>query len=137
MADLLERAEQEEKEIMVQGEPEEQLFCDRAWTAEALENLVKNALDHTASGGKILIAWARTPAMVSLTVEDNGCGIPPEDIHHIFKQFYRSRASIGRPGAGLGLSLAKSIIEDQGGNLTVESRPGEGSVFRISFLTEL
>ena len=54
-------------------------------------------------------------------------------MHHIFKRFYRSRQTDGRQGVGLGLSLAKRIVEEQGGSLSVESRPGEGSVFRISF----
>ena len=70
-------------------------------------------------------------------MQDNGCGIAEEEIHHIFKQFYRSSASADRQGAGLGLSLARSIVEGQGGNLSVESSPGEGSAFRMTFLTEL
>lgn len=134
---LLERARQEKKEILMEGQPEEQLFCDQAWTAEALGNLVKNALDHTEAGGTVRIAWKQTPMILRLTVEDDGCGIAPEDIHHIFKQFYRSRNSSSRQGAGLGLSLAKSIVEGQGGNLSVESSPGKGAVFWMSFLSAL
>ena len=68
---------------------------------------------------------------------DDGCGIAKEDIHHIFKQFYRSSTSSDRQGAGLGLSLAKSIVEGQGGNLSVESSPGEGSIFRMNFMNLL
>ena len=60
-----------------------------------------------------------------------------EDIHHIFKKFYRSRQSGDRQGAGLGLSLAKSIVEGQGGTLSVESEAGKGSRFRMTFLTDL
>lgn len=137
VGDLLERAKQEGKEILIEGRAEERLFCDQDWTKEALGNLVKNALDHTEAGGRIRISWKQSPAVFRLTVEDNGCGIAPEDIHHIFKQFYRSRMSSDRQGAGLGLSLAKSIVEGQGGNLSVESNPGEGSRFQMSFLTDL
>ncbi len=129
--DLLERARHEGKEILTEGGPEERLLCDQEWTKEAVGNLVKNALDHTEAGGIIRVSWKRFPAVFLFTVEDNGCGIAPEDIHHIFKQFYRSRTSNDRQGAGLGLSLARSIVEGQGGNLSVESRPGEGSIFRI------
>lgn len=133
--DLLERARQEGKTILTEGKPDDQLLCDQEWTKEAVGNLVKNALDHTDAGGVIRISWERTPAVFRLTVKDNGSGISPEDIHHIFKQFYRSRDSGDRPGTGLGLSLAKSIVEGQDGNLSVESRLGEGSVFHITFLT--
>ena len=119
----------------MEGDLKEQLYCDQEWTAEALGNLVKNALDHTEAGGTIRISWKRFPAVFRLSVEDNGRGIEQEDIHHIFKQFYRSSTSCDRQGAGLGLSLAKSIAEGQGGNLSVESRPGEGSIFRLILFT--
>lgn len=132
--DFKERARCEGKSIVQEGRPEEVLFCDKEWTKEAVGNLVKNALDHTETGDSIRVSWRGTPAVFILTVEDNGCGIAPEDIHHIFKQFYRSRGSSDRQGAGLGLSLAKSIIEGQGGILSVESSPGKGSIFRITFL---
>lgn len=134
--DLLERARQEEKEILTEGLLEEKILCDQEWTKEAIGNLVKNALDHTEAGGSIRIAWKRSPAIFCLEVEDNGCGIAPEDIHHIFKQFYRSRKSSDRQGAGLGLALARAIVEGQGGSLSVESSPGEGSVFRMTLPAE-
>lgn len=131
--ELSERAAREGKTILREGSPEEQVCCDPVWTKEALGNLVKNALDHTGTGGTIRIVWQRSPALMRLAVKDDGCGILPEDIHHIFKRFYRSRQEDDRQGVGLGLSLAKRIVEEQGGSLSVESRPGEGSVFRISF----
>ena len=131
--DLLERARQEGKEIVVRGNSEEMLSCDLEWTKEAVGNLVKNALDHTGTGGRIRISWKRSPAVFRLIVEDNGSGIAQEDIHHIFKQFYRSRVSASRQGVGLGLPLAKAIVEGQGGSLSVESCAGKGSVFQITF----
>lgn len=131
--ELAERAGREGKKIVMEGASEEQIFCDAEWTKEAVENLVKNALDHTEAGGIIRVGWSRSPALFRLTVEDDGCGIAPEDIHHIFKRFYRSKSSNDRQGAGLGLSLAKSIVEGQGGTLSVESSPGDGSIFRVSF----
>lgn len=133
VGELAERARQEGKEIITEGWSEENIFCDEDWTREAVENLVKNALDHTQPGGVIRVAWKRSPVLLRLTIEDDGCGIAPEDIHHIFKRFYRSKNAGDRQGAGLGLSLAKSIIEGQGGTLSVESSPGEGSVFGIAF----
>lgn len=131
--ELSERAAREGKRIMTEGMPEEMVCCDPAWTQEAVGNLVKNALDHTETGGTVRIVWKRSPVMMRLTVADDGCGILPEDIHHIFKRFYRSRNAGDRQGIGLGLSLSKLIIEGQGGSLSVESRPGEGSVFCVAF----
>ena len=128
--DLQTRADQEGKTIQIEGKPEERLLCDPEWTSEALGNLVKNALDHTAAGGHIRIAWSRTPAMLQIRVSDNGNGISSEDIHHIFKRFYRSRHTLGLP-------LAKSIVEGQGGVITAQSTSGEGATFTVSFLTKL
>lgn len=133
VGELSERARREQKQILLEGDPEEGVFCDPDWTKEAVENLVKNALDHTEAGGIIRIGWKRSPAFLRLTVADDGCGIAPEDIYHIFRRFYRSGGSGDRQGAGLGLPLAKAIVEGQGGSLNVESSPGEGSVFSISF----
>ena len=115
------------------------LYCDAEWTAEALSNLIKNGLDHTGAGGFVKISWSRSPAMTRICVEDNGSGIPPEEIHHIFKRFYRSSSSLDTQGIGLGLPLAKSIVEGQGGVLSVQSHPGEGTIFTMAFphMTEL
>ncbi len=137
VGDLKERAEREDKKILTEGSKEKTMKCDPEWTKEAIGNLVKNALDHTKAGGIICISWEQTPGIFRLSVADNGCGIAEEDIHHIFKQFYRNSTSSDRQGAGLGLSLAKTILEGQGGNLSVESSPGEGSIFHMSFLTDL
>lgn len=135
--ELTTRAENENKQILTDGDPEQQLICDLEWTSEAIGNIVKNALDHTTAGGTVHITWERTPAMLRIIIADNGSGIAPEDIHHIFKRFYRSKHSIDTQGIGLGLPLAKSIIEGQSGTLSVRSALGEGTVFMLSFLTEL
>lgn len=134
-ADLEMRAEAEKKQIIFDGDREAVLYCDMEWTKEALSNLIKNGLDHTGAGGFVKISWNRSPAMTRICVEDNGSGILPEDIHHIFKRFYRSQTSGDSQGIGLGLPLARSIIEGQGGTLSVESAPGAGTVFTVSFLT--
>ena len=131
--DLLTRAQREGKSIRLDGDPTQQLVCDPAWTSEAIGNLVKNALDHTEYGGEVLISWACTPVLMQIKVEDDGCGIAPEDIHHIFKRFYRSERTLHTPGVGLGLPLSKSIVERQGGLLSVQSEPGQGAAFTISF----
>lgn len=130
------RAKQEGKEILFEGDKDQMLSCDLEWTAEAIGNIVKNALDHIESGGVIRVSWAPSPAMVRIQIQDNGDGIPQEDLHHIFKRFYRSKKSLDTQGVGLGLPLAKAIIEGQKGVISVKSESGEGSVFTIAFLTE-
>ena len=135
--ELTTRAERESKRILVDGDARQQLACDRDWTCEAIGNIVKNALDHTGPGGTVRIHWEHTPAMLRIFITDNGSGIAPEDIHHIFKRFYRSKRSLDTQGIGLGLPLAKSIIEGQGGIIAVQSDPGTGTTFTLSFLTEL
>lgn len=133
---LTTRAENENKEILIAGDPKQQLVCDIEWTGEAIGNIVKNALDHIPSGGTVRITWEGTPAMIQIFIADNGGGIAPEDIYHIFKRFYRSKYSLDTQGIGLGLSLAKSIIEGQGGMISVQSEWREGTIFTLSFLTE-
>lgn len=136
ISELTTRAAQENKQIIVKGTPNQTVICDMDWTCEAIGNLVKNALDHTEVGGIIGITWESTPTMLRILVSDNGSGIAPEDIHHIFKRFYRSKHSLNTPGIGLGLPLAKSIIEGQGGLISVQSVLHEGTTFSISFLTK-
>lgn len=133
LEDLSIRAQKEGKQLMIMGDSEEKLLCDREWTREAVVNLIKNALDHTDVGGMVTVSWESSPVMFRLSVKDDGSGIAEEDLHHIFKRFYRSKKDGSRPGIGLGLSLAKSIVEGQGGILSVNSTPGEGAVFTISF----
>lgn len=103
--ELTTRAKNENKQIQVDGDSEQQLICDMAWTSEAIGNIVKNALDHTQTGGIVRITWERTLAMFRILISDNGTGIAPEDIHHIFKRFYRSKHSLDTQGIGLGLPL--------------------------------
>lgn len=129
------RAKQEEKEIYLEGAENVYLDCDRDWLMEAIENLVKNALDHTKSGDTIQIFWKQlTPQVVQIMIHDNGSGIHPEDIYHIFKRFYRSRFSKDKQGIGLGLPLTKAIVEAHHGTIEVDSELGKGSTFRLQFL---
>ena len=134
--ELTTRANNEKKEIVINGDLEQMLYCDIEWTGEAIGNIVKNALDHTDAGGKITISWERTPAMIRIFITDNGHGIAQEDIHHIFKRFYRSKNTSDSQGIGLGLPLAKAIVEGQGGILSVQSERLQGTTFTLSFLTE-
>lgn len=128
------RAKQEQKELILSGDDKVSLFCDRNWLMEAVDNLVKNALDHTESGDRIWITWKQIANMVQIKVKDTGSGIHPEDLPHIFKRFYRSRFSQDQQGIGLGLPLAKMIVEVHHGTIDVDSEPGKGTVFTMNFL---
>lgn len=128
------RTNEEKKIITLSGPDDIELFCDRDWITEAVSNIVKNAMDHTNEGSQISVAWKNFPSVTQVIIKDNGSGIHPEDIHHIFKRFYRSRFSKDTRGIGLGLPLAKTIIEAHDGNITVDSVLGKGSTFVINFL---
>ncbi|MCH5210005.1 MAG: HAMP domain-containing histidine kinase [Oscillospiraceae bacterium] len=128
------RAEQEGKEISLSGDDNITLLCDRDWLMQAIDNIVKNALDHTAAPGHIEIEWKTFASVVQIIIKDNGSGIHPEDLHHIFKRFYRSKFSKDTTGVGLGLPLAKGIIEAHNGNIEVDSEVGRGTAFVLTFL---
>lgn len=126
-------AGQEGKDIVLEGDPQAVLTCDRVWMAEAIGNLIKNALDHTKRGDHILVRFKQSPCLTQIIVEDTGSGIHPQDLYHIFKRFYRSRFSKDTQGVGLGLPLAKSIIEAHQGSIEVRSQLGRGTAFTVNF----
>lgn len=128
------RTQREGKKIVLSGDDNITLFCDRNWLTQAIDNIVKNALDHTDPDGLIDISWKHFASVVQIIIKDNGSGIHPEDLHHIFKRFYRSRFSKDIQGVGLGLPLAKAIIEAHNGTIEVESELGRGTTFVINFL---
>ncbi len=126
------RAGREGKEIILSGDEGIDFVCDRNWMTEAIDNIVKNAFDHTEKGDSVRIEWKLSGYSLQIAVKDNGSGIHPEDLYYIFKRFYRSRYSKDTQGIGLGLSLAKSIIEAHGGSISVDSEWGNGTAFYIS-----
>lgn len=128
------RAKQEEKELILSGEEQILLLCDHDWMIEAVENIVKNAFDHTGSGDFIRIEWKQSVSMIQIVIKDNGSGIHQEDLHHIFKRFYRSRFSKDKQGVGLGLPLTKMIVEAHKGTIEVHSELGMGTTFVLNFL---
>ena len=128
------RIEQEEKRLILAGDVTVTLLCDRNWFMEAISNIVKNAIDHTEKGNTVSIEWKQFASIVQIIIKDNGCGIHPEDLYFIFKRFYRSRFSKDTQGVGLGLSLAKSIIEAHGGTIRVDSELNVGTTFVMDFL---
>ncbi|MFZ1404924.1 MAG: HAMP domain-containing sensor histidine kinase, partial [Anaerolineae bacterium] len=97
----------------------------------ALRELLDNALRFTPAGGRVALRSARVAGGVTIEVQDSGPGIPSEMQPYIFDRFYRQDISHSTPGFGLGLPIARLIVERHGGRLEMESQPGEGSLFRI------
>jgi signal transduction histidine kinase len=112
------------------------LAVDRHRIQEMLLNLVTNAIKYTPSGGTVALSLADQDGVVSFTVRDSGIGIAPGDLPHIFDRFWRAdpaRSRTGQhPGTGLGLAITKWIAEAHGGSITVQSRPGRGTLFTVS-----
>ena len=137
MQDVLERfetwAEREHKTITLSGKEDVVVSCDALWVSEAIGNIVKNALEHTENGGHIEVKWSQSHLMTQIEISDDGKGIHPEDLYNIFKRFYRSRFSSDVHGIGLGLPLAKSIVEAHGGTISVTSSLGAGTTFTLNF----
>jgi len=109
-------------------------LADRQRVAQALGNLVRNALRHTPEGGLISVRGDRRNGQLTLTVEDTGVGIPPDQLPHVFERFYRGDAARDRAsgGAGLGLAIVRELVEAMGGAVSVESKVAEGSRFSFT-----
>ena len=108
----------------------EKITCDRNWTIEALKNIIKNCIEHMDDGGTLSIEADDTNLFSRITIKDNGCGIPPEDLPHIFERFYKGK-NAGKDSVGIGLALSKRILEGEHGEITVQSTEGVGTSFFI------
>lgn len=109
------------------------LICDNNWTKEALTNIIKNAIEHLSNeDGIIEIQGENNPLYQAIIIKDNGAGIKKEDIKNIFKRFYSTNTT--KNSVGIGLNMAKLIIEKQKGKIEVESEVGKYTKFKIIFL---
>jgi len=108
------------------------LNCDFNWQVEALTNIIKNCVEHSFKGGVVTINTSENKIYTLVEIEDNGCGIAREDLPHIFDRFYRGKNS-DKESIGIGLALAKSIIEKSGGKIDVTSRLGEYTKIEIRY----
>ena len=107
------------------------LSHDSKWTAEALFNLLDNAVKYSPAGGAIRISVEQWEMYVKLNVSDTGKGIPERNQAAIFRRFYREEEVHGEQGVGIGLYLTREIVTRQGGYIKVVSEPGQGSEFSI------
>jgi Amt family ammonium transporter len=112
-------------------------LCDQVRAAQIISNLLSNANKYTPEGGLIVVSvtQAQEPGFLQVSVADNGVGISPEDAEKLFTRFFRAEsARLSRAtGAGLGLHITRSLVEQHGGRIWVESEPDHGSTFYVTF----
>ena len=141
LSPLLERAASQAKaaaeqkgialQLHLQQQAEMRALYDLRWTAEALGNLLDNAVKYTPPGGCIQVSATQYELFCRIDVHDNGIGIAEEEQAQIFGRFYRGRQVREQEGLGIGLYLAREIAQKQGGYLKLSSRPGQGSTFSL------
>lgn len=135
LADDLSAVAAKKQAVLTVSLPDEDLEinADRGQLRRALLNILDNAIKYTGAGGRVTLEAGRERGGVLARISDTGAGIPEADMPHIFKRFYRADASRASAGFGLGLAIAKSIIDAHGAKIEVESSPGKGSVFTVFF----
>ena len=118
--------------LNINGDKEASYIGDIEWSSEALGNIIKNCIEHTKEGGTLDITYEENPIYSEIIIKDNGEGIDKDDIQNIFKRFYKGKNSKS-DSVGIGLAMAKSIIESQNGDIYVKSKKNRGSEFHITF----
>ena len=131
MSGIVYGAEKKGIAVSVQCPEDLRVSHDSKWTAEALFNLLDNAVKYTPSGGQISVSVEQWEMYVKLDVTDTGKGIPESSQAAIFRRFYREEEVHDQPGVGIGLYLAREIITQQGGYIKVTSELGRGSIFSV------
>lgn len=127
-------AELKNVSFYVQKEKEDASFYgDYNWNKEAIQNIIKNAVEHTKEDSTVTIVIEENDVYTSIAVQDEGTGISPKDLKHIFDRFYKAENS-SENSFGIGLALSKSIIEKQKGYIEVESYEGKGTTFKVKYI---
>ena len=119
--------------FMLEIPQEASVFTDRKWTGEALVNIIKNAIEHSPRESKVKITAEENEVYTKISVRDYGKGITEEERDKLFRRFYHG-ASAREDSIGIGLALAKEIVEKQGGYISVDSQEEKGTTFVIKFL---
>jgi two-component system, NtrC family, sensor kinase len=112
------------------SDPNPIVWTDPYQLAQVLLNLLTNSIQATDAGGKITVSIRSSEEQVSIAVQDNGCGIPEENLTKIFEPFFSTKA-VG-VGTGMGLYISSGIVTKLGGLMTVDSQPGKGTTFTIA-----
>lgn len=119
--------------IKVSGDDNIKLLCDFKWQVESITNILKNSIEHTKEYGTVEVNYSENKLYTRILIKDNGKGIDSDDLPHIFDRFYKGENS-SDDSFGIGLSLSKTIIEKEGGSITVKSTPNIGTIFTIKYL---
>lgn len=133
MEGIAQKAAEKGTSIELEADREFYALHDPKWTCEAVFNILENGVKYTGNGGRILLQPIETEFFIRLDITDNGIGIPKEEYNDIFKRFYRGKTEAVRKteGSGVGLYLARKILEEQGGSIIVDSIPGSGTRFSL------
>ena len=124
----------EKKSVCLEKIEQIEIFGDRDRIKQALLNLIGNAIQYTPDDGKVCVSMEKFYEQIRISINDNGPGIPKEDMDHIFDRFYRGEKSRSRnqnSGFGLGLAITQYIVQQHNGKIIVESKPNEGTTFTI------
>lgn len=119
--------------IKVSGDDNIKLLCDFKWQVESITNILKNSIEHTKEYGIVEVNYSENKLYTRILIKDNGKGIDNDDLLHIFDRFYKGKNG-SNDSFGIGLSLSKTIIEKEGGSITVKSTPNIGTIFTIKYL---
>lgn len=118
--------------MVTEGNLEASFQGDLYWSSEAVSNILKNCMEHTHEGGTITVHIGESSLYTSVSIKDQGGGISEKDLPHIFERFYKGE-NASSDSVGIGLSLARQLIEKQNGTLTLTSVYGQYTVFKIKF----
>ena len=119
-------------QIILEGKEDAKTTCDLKWQVEALTNILKNCAEHSNNNTKINVLYSENNMYSEIVIKDEGSGIDQKDLKHIFERFYKGKNS-DKDSIGIGLSLAKTIIEKDNGFITVDSELGKGTKFNIKY----
>lgn len=119
-------------QIILKGKEDAKTTCDLKWQVEALTNILKNCAEHSNNNTKINVLYSENNMYSEIVIKDEGSGIDQKDLKHIFERFYKGKNS-DKDSIGIGLSLAKTIIEKDNGFITVDSELGKGTKFNIKY----
>mgnify|MGYP004459724743 FL=1 len=121
------------QKISIEGDEDASFIGDYKWQQEAITNIIKNAIEHNKENGKITIKYEENVLFTKITIIDEGQGIDKEDLKHIFERFYKAQNSSDN-SVGIGLSLAKNIIEKNNGMINCKSEIGNGTEFIVKYM---
>ena len=121
------------QKIIIEGNEDASFIGDYKWQQEAITNIIKNAIEHNKENGKITIKYEENVLFTKITITDEGQGIAKEDLKHIFERFYKAQNSSDN-SVGIGLSLAKNIIEKNNGMINCKSEIGNGTEFIVKYM---